>query len=481
MKTLCKFVLLVMILALLCGCNSDSPISTETVPAETTIAVWSGYAGTMEGYEPYYTEERNKLWEEDVLYLAETFLSGHPKLANANFVTQYFEAYGGESRVDYSNMHYDEALRNQFIQEINLLIPQLSELSDAHIRYEFSRIIALLECAHSASSLSMAGIMILPLCFEPIEHAEGFSLCTVRASEEYRDLLGSQLTAINGVPIETIVEALSAYIPHENDYWPVHMLTMIFDGGVLPQRYALSVIGIVDPDAESVEATFQTADGTRNVIVEFVSEYDFFIGLEMFEHKMISNQSARFQLDQNYWYITGRSEEGPYIYVRFVKMQEMENYTVEQLTLDVSNLLRDAEEPVKLMIDFRNNNGGRTFDGAMNRFAKNINKYETAGTYILINGGSFSAGSGTAFVLSKTIEGAKLVGTPAGQPPNCSGAPILYSTPNYEVTFKVSDNYLYSAPGNTDDAIYPDITVYQSWEDYQNGIDTVLKYVVTLG
>lgn len=39
------------------------------------------YTGTLDGYSYYYSDSRDRQWEGDILYLAETFLQNEPYLA----------------------------------------------------------------------------------------------------------------------------------------------------------------------------------------------------------------------------------------------------------------------------------------------------------------------------------------------------------------------------------------------------------------
>ena len=70
-----KFIcMLLVLLLLLSGCGAQEP---------------ARYTGTMEGYEFYHTTERNRLWEEDILYLAEQFLQTHPLLTDKRIMHSY--------------------------------------------------------------------------------------------------------------------------------------------------------------------------------------------------------------------------------------------------------------------------------------------------------------------------------------------------------------------------------------------------------
>ena len=113
-----------------------------------------------------------------------------------------------------------------------------------------------------------------------------------------------------------------------------------------------------------------------------------------------------------------------------------------------------------------------------NGLTKTINRASTNGVYILIDSGSFSAGVLFPHQLHKGIEGAILVGTPAGQFANTFGGSIEYTMPNTGYPFYVSSMYIWGEKDVSQDALYPDVLIRQSLEDYKNGIDAALQYVL---
>ncbi len=84
--------------------------------------------------------------------------------------------------------------------------------------------------------------------------------------------------------------------------------------------------------------------------------------------------------------------------------------------------------------------------------------------------------------LKLNVDGAVLVGGPAAEPPNFT-VPVLdgnYEMPNSKCIFSFGGSYLNYWPGYEHDALMPDIEIYQTIEDYQNGKDTVLEAVFAM-
>lgn len=463
--------ILFLLALLLTACGKEELI--------VTAPTWPGYAGTMENYEYYYTEERDRKWEEDVLYIADKFLTTHPYLADKNCVTRFIGDFISPQDQEYSNVHYNEELRNQFISEINHLIPQISTLRDGEIRYACNRIVTQIGCAHSVVSLGREAV--LPFVLEPIECEDGYTMCTVWAEESHADLLGSKFVSVNGISVEEIVARLSEYIEHENEHWLLHYISTYDYFSFLCERLALTVVGVATPDDTSAEVGFEQNGEVRTVVVNYLLPEEF-RNAEYVCHDMVGSDSMRFRhYDQNYWMEVVEDGAESYVYARFLSTYEEKNYPINNFLQDIINALNSREEPMKLILDFRHNGGGSILSSAMATFIRSIDRTQTDGIYCLIDGGSFSAGVMIPYSFSKNIEGLVLVGSPTGQAVNHTTTGMEFHTPNYGLYFAVSDSFIYTDPENTDDALYPDITVYQTWEDYQNNIDTVLEYVLTMG
>lgn len=465
-KCCCALVCMILVLSLLsCANKVEEP-------------QWPGYSGTMDGYEFFYPEGRERQWEEDVLFVAEAFLKNHAQLSDSEFFTKIIDLYEGTEKKEYSNIHYNKTLRDEFIAQFNELIPRISELDDIDVRYELSRIIAILKVAHSGVNVVVGSETMLPFGFVPIGKTSDAVLCTVRVTEEYRHLLGSRLIAINGVPVSEVISKMSVYFPTENEYYPIFRLVSQLDYPLLTQFHALRAAGVVDREDTTADLTFETEDGTVTERLEFIPLKEG-MKLDKLSHDMITDLSLKNRMEDNFWFVVDADAEVPYLYVRFRTMYPQE-IDFNKFYVMLETELKHAQTPLKLIMDFRDNTGGMWDLDPETRFARSVNRYGTNGTYILINGSCFSTGMATPYHLSKAIDGAKLVGSPTGEFINCFSNGPDFETPNFGVSFRVSEFYIRCASGDESDAVYPDITVFQTWEDYQNNVDTVLEYVLSL-
>ena len=457
-KILCIFLLFVLLLS---GCGKAEPAQ---------------YAGTLEGYEYYYAAERNRMWEEDILYLAERYLESHPLLANKRIMHSYLvidpKTDMFDRKYDLIDDFYDENVKNEFLAQINELIPRIPRLSDVEIAYELQKIVSSLEDPHSAVDVGFRDCF--PIQFEAFYEGDEVVYRAVRVPETRSNLLLAKLKAINGVPVEKIVERLRDYVAYDNDYWLVHEIANPDSPAcLLTQRAALQQIGVPCGSFFAI-FTFETETGTERSLIPAVSAY-LYETMELVSHPMLE-QFAYNARDDLYWYEL--INEGKTMYIRFAAMWQDPDYLFYNFRGDVQKIIRESEEPLRVVLDFRSNGGGYLMMDEMNGLIRAINQASTNGVYILIDSGSFSAGVLLPYQLVEGIEGALLVGAPTGQFANTFGGPIGYTMPNSGYPFYVSSMYIWGERGVTQDALHPDVLIRQSLDDYKNGIDAALQYVL---
>ena len=98
------------------------------------------------------------------------------------------------------------------------------------------------------------------------------------------------------------------------------------------------------------------------------------------------------------------------------------------------------------------------------------------GTYVLIDGHTFSAAMSNA-VQFKQILNARVIGMPTGGDPNHFSESYRFVLPNSKRHLSLSKRY-YPFIFDETDALYPDQAVKKTWQDYKQGKDTVLLTVL---
>ena len=463
MKKHISFIIVILILCTLCACGSKQPS-------------WPGYVGTMDGYTYCYTEGRDLQWEEDILYLAESFLADHPYLSNKDFMIHTASELFGTMEYEYTNVLYNDSLRSEFLSNINALIPQIPKLTDAQILYELKRIVASVGDIHTNLTAVSAEDMVFPLAFEHITDESGVSLYAVRVPEAYESIYLGKLTAINDVSIEEILEKLSAFTPAENDHYFLYATVKPRStNAMLTLHNALQAIGVVKETDTSAAFTFETTSGSVTQMVDAIPITES-KNQSWLRHPMATEARLIYHQDSNYWY---ELLENDVLYVRFSSMYQDSVQSFDSFLTQVASVLRNAENPLRLILDFRYNGGGIDYSNTLKSFSASVNRCATDGVFILINGGSASAGVYAPFALRNAIDGAVLAGSPTAQLINCPADSFAYILPNSGYNFRISSEYFRYVPSENADALYPDVTIYQTWDDYLQSVDSVLHYALS--
>ena len=179
-------------------------------------------------------------------------------------------------------------------------------------------------------------------------------------------------------------------------------------------------------------------------------------------------------LEHNYWY-EHMGED--ILYLRINSCFEETGKPVEEFTSQLVDDIKKLPEQAKVVIDFRGNIGGYPFFFDWEKVANSLNERKNLNTYILIDEGCYSAGVIVPYSVKQLIKNSVLAGTSAGQNPNMCGSTREYVLPNSKYTVAISNYYTEFWPDYEYETLLPDITIYQTLEDYKQGIDTVLEAI----
>ena len=473
MRTLLRVIALIlsvlMMLTLVsCGKQGeDEPLTTDdgekvsAPPAEHT-----GYYGTMDGYVYLYKSGRNRNWEEDVLYFSENVLARHPRLVDEVWI------YGVSERSDKTDEFYDPILREEFILRIDSLIYRIAELSDTEILCELDRTASILRDVNTNVSYPLE--YYFPIRFVAIYENGGTSLYVTSIQKDYAELIFGRLEAINGMPVADVMSLVDEYTGSDSSYWKTYC-TSHYD---IINAETLEAAGIIDHEPYVAEFTVMTEQGSITAELSAISNYEF--TADIMESKSLkAAESLSYQNSDRYYWCEGFPDEGM-VFVRMNYCYQMSDYTYSDFFSDIMKNVNSYDEPTKLVFDLRGNIPGNTpkgFDG----FLASLKRAQTDGVYILIDSGTILAPLGMTVSMKTELDNAVVIGEPAGQSPNM----LLYT--NYfkfrhfdDAHFLVSDKYYIGLDGYDDITYMPDILVYQTFDDYKQGIDTVLEAVKSM-
>ena len=464
---------------ILTGCNLGDDtlaITTERMPTESASA--SPTEPPLESnhfskdYVYRYEDSRDRAWEEDVVFLANAFLGdsltkGHPLFVDKEIVT-----YKPGLEVKFQSF-YNAQMRAAFILDLELLIRNIPKLSDTQIIYKMQRIVAKLNDLHSYVNITGSDIFVFMA--EPFYSDEGMQLRMVRLPIAYEDALYGELVAINGIPIDEVIERLGQYVSHEWEYGKMFNLTSMLSTNLINKKDALQAAGIVAPEDTTAEFEIIT-EQRKHIVAEIPAlsseEYKaaekakgdwFSMGLMSYNDYYSVNYFLRFE------------EENEMLYIRFNREVEMTDYRFSQFFEDIKTQSQN-KNCEKIVVDLRLNGGGNGTQ--MHDDLIQILSQSTAeNIYVLVDSASYSDGVLLSLDLQQNLPNAVIVGTPGGQGPNFFATGVFYTLPNSGFMIAVSCQYFMWRSDYQHETLMPDITIYQTLEDYKQGIDTVLSYI----
>jgi hypothetical protein len=138
----------------------------------------------------------------------------------------------------------------------------------------------------------------------------------------------------------------------------------------------------------------------------------------------------------------------------------------------------DSNNVNKIVIDLRINPGGN-FESGRRLIAELKKRQKNGKTYVLIGRRTGSAAVVNAMDMQKDLN-AVLVGEPTGEKPNTYGDLEFMYLPNSGLSLGYSSNY-YKFRDKEEDALMPDYLIVPNWEDYANGRDATLEWILASG
>ena len=150
---------------------------------------------------------------------------------------------------------------------------------------------------------------------------------------------------------------------------------------------------------------------------------------------------------------------------------------MEKFAKDLLHFIDDNKSE-NLVIDLRDNYGGDFFVGL--KLAQFLVLADTinwrSGVYTLIDNVTFSAAMSNAAQFSQLLN-SRLVGSPTGARPSGYQDMGQFTLPNSKLTVTYSKR-LYHFKEDKRDALYPDVHVEPSIDDYVNGYDRALRWIM---
>ncbi len=383
-----------------------------------------------------YAKDNVSNWEEDIDFYAEKLVAGH------------IDAFHTISK-------------KSFGEEVLRIKSGLPHKTENEILIDLMRLTRRVSDGHTSFPLWGREHARFPVELKLFEKA----LRVVSTIARHKDILGAKLVSVNDVPASEIFSLLSEVSPFsENEF-----STAVRAASYLPNASVLNGLGVVKNENEA-KFVFDVQGEIREI--NFASGRS----IKLDEHISHLNDavfSAIKKIDNDLWY--GSSSDKKIVYIKFrryTSTSKMENFAQSLLGFINEN------KSENLIIDLRDNYGGDFFVGL--KLAQLLVLADTikwkSGVYTLIDNVTFSAAMSNAAQFSQILN-SKLVGVPTGAKPSGYQDMGQFRLPNsgLEVTFS---KRLYHFKEDQRKALYPDVYVEVSVDDYIRGYDRQLRWVL---
>jgi hypothetical protein len=387
-------------------------------------------------------EERLGWWIEDLEFFARTFPA---------------------AQVDFPKLYNPARFRKE-IDDLELAIPRIS---DSEIVLRLMGVVASGNVAHTrVYSQEDLEFHNYPLRFA--WYSDGAAL--IRAKEEYKSALGARIMRIGSMTPEQLEAAIAPFVPHENEFWLHAMSPELMLTQEVADHFALA-----KPDG-SIEMTFVRPGGQpfKLQIAPSAANTPLVSAAEALK---LPTPLFHKRPDDYYWYEYLADSHA--LYIQFNSCQNDPKKPFKDFARELFGFVDSLQAPQEIervIIDLRDNSGGNSsvIDPLLQGLRSRPRLSEPGHLYTLISKNTFSSGMMNAVELRRDLH-AILIGEPSGSAPNEYGEIKNFVLPNSKIEITYATKYFRLLKDSNPSAVYPDVTVYRSTEDFLTGRDRVLE------
>ena len=378
--------------------------------------------------------------------------------------------------------------RAAFERRADVLVAREGPISIGQQYFDLSSLLSLVADTHSQlhTMPDTPGFeRTYPLRFKLFEDG----LYVIAGDEHYRDIIGTRITSIGGIPADEALGRLADAAIGESD-----LRRTVFAESYLyvPESYA--AVGLAGKDG-TVRLEIETAAGDRRR-VDLNHTWDrrwdefgwdtlnpFLPGELLTVHDVFGTEPPFYlqHIDDNYWFTFLDDERYMYLQVNLPFPKE-DGESPMDYHLRWIQALRETDVEV-LVIDLRNNPGGsiNLTEPISGLLAQQYFDHPTLrGVAVLISTDTVSAGSVLAARLESAIRPI-FIGTPTGSAPNLNLEPRKEILAHSRFQVSVSrEQYIATRESDTRRAVYPDLAWKNTFEDYASGRDEALELARTV-
>ncbi|MDD2617513.1 MAG: hypothetical protein PHT87_01795 [Bacteroidales bacterium] len=367
--------------------------------------------------------------------------------------------------------------KTEFLAALEAIKAQADSISDLAVAIRLNQVIAGMGDSHTnmhyASLVDRKAVLPIQLYW----FRDG--LYVLRTTKEYSGLLEKKILAVNGVPVQTVIDSLSTLITTDNEASVKSKIPSL-----IPIVEVLVYFGFAD--GLTVELQMEDSTGMSSFHKLSPSEVNKENIINVLPDSLplcYQNQKTFFwdiyQPEQGLYYIqynVCRSREAEMKYgsparaATLPSFEEFENRVFETLN----------RQPVeKLLVDIRFNTDGSSPQGTafVEKLAPYLNKHPETKLYVVLGRNTFSSAIINAMDFKRLTEAVFLGESTSGKP-NHFGEVKSLQLPTSGILVNYSTKYFTRTKEDLK-TLEPDVWLEPTFRDYIRGIDPVYEWVLS--
>ena len=301
-----------------------------------------------------------------------------------------------------------------------------------------------------------------------------YVLCT---TQEYRQLLGCQITSINKFPVATVIDSISTLFTIDNR--AIQRAQILY---YIPYVQILEYFGFTKEKEVSIEF-LTSANELMNcrikpTLITLDNKAEFRPDSLSFGNKNMKLlfTDSYFPQDKIYYILYNKclSKEVMLSYGNKEQAETLPSF--EEFAQKVLGVLN--KEPIdKIIFDLRSNGGGSSAQGTalIEKIAAFLQENPHIKTYVVIGRNTFSSAILNAMDF-KRLTNAVFVGEETAGKPNHFGEVRAFTLPSSKLQVNYSTNYFKNVEEDVN-TLTPDVLLETSFVDFSKGIDPVYEWV----
>jgi len=374
------------------------------------------------------------------------------------FETIHYKLYGQISEQDW----------NTAITDIS---KNITDLSDASIIVKLMQLVARVGDGHTFVRPPLqgeSGFNFYPIQLYQFE--EGLFVTAI--NDKYGDLVGSELTHINGVPIPEVLNKFNTILSVDNDMGYKENVYLLMFSEILQDLKITT---------KSTQASFTFKTPEQKHVTRVIDAGNFNPGL--WNTKITSTNDVlplyRSNPNDYFWYNYLPEQNAVYLQLNI-------NFSKPDKDIDVFYdevfAFMETEQVEHLILDIRNCPGGNSFNnkGLIAHILKLKSLQDKGNMYTIIGRKTFSAAMNLATDLEQWTN-TIFIGEPTGSSPNFVGETNFVELPYSRLNISISNAYWQrSVSWDERHWIAPSIYIPPTFKAYHSNTDPVMDYILNV-